>query len=71
MRAANDDPRLTRAPASRAGHGQHAWGLAAFGQSGVEAVLDILNRELVAIMRQAGTPTLADITGASVVRTAA
>jgi isopentenyl diphosphate isomerase/L-lactate dehydrogenase-like FMN-dependent dehydrogenase len=48
-----------------------AWGLAAFGQSGVEAVLDILNRELVAIMRQAGTPTLADITGASVVRPAA
>ena len=47
-----------------------AWGLAAFGQSGVEAVLDILNRELVAIMRQAGTPTLADITAASVVRSA-
>jgi hypothetical protein len=36
-----------------------------------EAVLDILNRELVAIMRQAGTPTVADITGASVVRPAA
>jgi len=48
-----------------------AWGLAAFGQSGVEAVLDILNRELVAIMRQAGTPTLADITDASVMRSAA
>jgi isopentenyl diphosphate isomerase/L-lactate dehydrogenase-like FMN-dependent dehydrogenase len=48
-----------------------AWGLAAFGQSGVEAVLDILNRELVAVMRQAGTPTLADIAGASVVRSAA
>jgi (S)-2-hydroxy-acid oxidase len=39
-----------------------AWGLAAFGQSGVEAVLDILGRELVHIMRQAGTPTLASIT---------
>ncbi len=37
------------------------WGLAAFGQSGVEAVLDILNRELVHIMQQAGTPTLASI----------
>ncbi len=48
-----------------------AWGLAAFGQSGVEAVLDILNRELVAIMRQAGTPTLAAITAASVVRSSA
>lgn len=39
-----------------------AWGLAAFGQSGVEAVLDILHRELQQIMRQAGTPTLASIT---------
>jgi isopentenyl diphosphate isomerase/L-lactate dehydrogenase-like FMN-dependent dehydrogenase len=39
-----------------------AWGLAAFGQSGVEAVIDILNRELAQIMRQAGTPTLASIT---------
>lgn len=38
-----------------------AWGLAAFGQSGVEAVMDILNRELAAIMRQAGTPSLAAI----------
>lgn len=32
-----------------------AWGLAAFGQPGVEAVLDILNRELTDIMRHAGT----------------
>jgi 4-hydroxymandelate oxidase len=39
-----------------------AWGLAAFGQPGIEAVIDILNRELTAIMRQAGTPTLAGIT---------
>jgi 4-hydroxymandelate oxidase len=46
-----------------------AWGLAAFGQAGVEAVIDILNRELGAIMRQAGTPTLADISGAHLVRT--
>jgi 4-hydroxymandelate oxidase len=38
------------------------WGLAAFGQSGVEQVIDILNRELAHIMRQAGTPTLASIT---------
>jgi (S)-2-hydroxy-acid oxidase len=38
------------------------WGLAAFGQSGVERVIDILNHELLQIMRQAGTPTLADIT---------
>jgi 4-hydroxymandelate oxidase len=39
-----------------------AWGLAAFGQSGVEGVIDILSRELAQIMRQAGTPTLASIT---------
>ncbi len=38
-----------------------AWGLAAFGQSGVEAVIDILHRELAAIMRQAGTPTIGEI----------
>jgi (S)-2-hydroxy-acid oxidase len=43
------------------------WGLAAFGQSGVEAVLDILNRELQMIMRQAGTPSLAAIDAAHVI----
>ena len=45
-----------------------AWGLAAFGQSGVEAVIDILNTELTNIMRQAGTPTVASITRAHLVR---
>src|ERR1700674_4405752 len=44
------------------------WGLAAFGQPGVEAVIDILNRELMTIMRQAGTRTLAGITSALLVR---
>jgi (S)-2-hydroxy-acid oxidase len=44
-----------------------AWGLAAFGQPGVEAVIDILNRELAAIMRQAGTATIASITPEHVV----
>ena len=39
-----------------------AWGLAAFGQSGVEAVLTILRHELEKIMRQAGTPSIRDIT---------
>ena len=37
------------------------WGLAAFGQPGVEAVLDILDRELAVIMRQAGTPSIGAI----------
>ena len=43
-----------------------AWGLAAFGQSGVEAVLVILRRELEKIMQQAGTPSIRSITRASV-----
>ena len=38
------------------------WGLAAFGQSGTEAIADILARELRTIMRQAGTPDLRSIT---------
>jgi len=40
----------------------HSWGLAAFGQAGVEAVLDILRRELETIMRQAGTTSVDKIT---------
>ena len=44
-----------------------AWGLAAFGQAGVEAVLDIFDRELRLIMRQAGTPNIAAITSDRVV----
>jgi len=44
-----------------------AWGLAAFGQAGVEAVVDILNAELTNIMRQAGTPTVAAISRAHLV----
>lgn len=39
----------------------YLWGLAAFGQAGVESALDILARELEIVMRQAGTPTIADI----------
>jgi isopentenyl diphosphate isomerase/L-lactate dehydrogenase-like FMN-dependent dehydrogenase len=45
-----------------------AWGVAAFGQPGVEAVIDILNRELAAIMRQAGTASVVGITEQCVVR---
>jgi len=40
----------------------YTWGLAAFGQQGVERVLEILNAELTMTMRQCGTPTLARIT---------
>jgi len=44
----------------------YAWGMAAFGQAGVEAVLAIMRRELETIMRQAGTPSVAGITKAFV-----
>jgi isopentenyl diphosphate isomerase/L-lactate dehydrogenase-like FMN-dependent dehydrogenase len=47
-----------------------AWGLAAFGEQGVEAVLTILRRETEAMMRQAGTPTVAAITRSFVVENA-
>ncbi|MCI0591352.1 MAG: alpha-hydroxy-acid oxidizing protein [Gammaproteobacteria bacterium] len=40
----------------------YVWGLAAFGQPGVEAVLEILRRELHMIMRQAGTTSVEQIT---------
>ena len=45
----------------------HSWGLGAFGQAGVEAVLEIYRRELRAIMRQAGTTSLDKITRDSVI----
>jgi len=46
----------------------YVWGLGAFGQDGVERVIDILNGELRMVMRQCGTPTLAHITPASIIR---
>ncbi len=45
----------------------YLWGLSAFGQQGVERVLDILNRELQIMMQQAGTPDLAAVTRNSLV----
>ena len=39
----------------------YVYGLAAFGQAGVEKVLDMLNGELRMVMAQMGTPALADI----------
>ena len=49
----------------------HCWGLGAFGQAGVEAVLEILRRELRTIMRQAGTTSVEKITRSYVVTHAA
>jgi 4-hydroxymandelate oxidase len=37
------------------------WGLAAYGAPGVQRVLEILQRELVVAMANAGRPTLASI----------
>lgn len=45
----------------------YLWGLASFGQEGVEAVLQIMRAELAEIMQTAGTPSLADITPRSIV----
>jgi isopentenyl diphosphate isomerase/L-lactate dehydrogenase-like FMN-dependent dehydrogenase len=42
------------------------WGLGAFGQHGVDRVLDILQRELKLAMGNCGTRTVADITRAYV-----
>ena len=45
----------------------YMWGLASFGQEGVETVLDILRRELQLIMRQSGTRTVGDISASHIV----
>ncbi len=53
--------------ASAVGIGRpYCWGLAAFGQPGVEAVLEILRRELQIIMRQTGTISIDKISRAYV-----
>ena len=44
----------------------YLWGLGAFGQPGVERVLEILRNELAITMRLAGTPSLASIGASSV-----
>lgn len=46
----------------------YIWGLAAFGQPGVEKVLDLLRAELAMVMGQMGTPALKDIGPGSVGR---
>jgi isopentenyl diphosphate isomerase/L-lactate dehydrogenase-like FMN-dependent dehydrogenase len=45
----------------------YLWGLGAFGQPGVERVLELMQGELVQVMRLAGTPAVRDI-GAGFVR---
>ena len=44
----------------------YVWALSAFGQAGVERVLDILRAELQMTMRQCGTPAIKQITRAAI-----
>lgn len=46
----------------------YVWGLGAFGQAGVERVLELLRIELQAIMQQVGAPTIKHLTPAMVRR---
>src|SRR5262249_52718577 len=45
----------------------YIWGLASFGQEGVETVLTLLRKELEMTMRQAGTTSVKKITNAYIV----
>jgi 4-hydroxymandelate oxidase len=56
--------------ASAVGIGRpYIWGLATFGQQGVERVLDIVNNELRLAMIGCGTRTMKEITGAALIDT--
>lgn len=46
----------------------YIWGLSAFGQEGVERVLDIMDAELKLTMMQMGTPTVREINAARVIK---
>ena len=46
----------------------YLWGLAAFGQAGVEAVIDMLRKELMLVMQQCGTRSLSEISSSHVRR---
>jgi isopentenyl diphosphate isomerase/L-lactate dehydrogenase-like FMN-dependent dehydrogenase len=47
------------------------WGLAAFGQEGVERVIDILRAELLMTMRNCGVPSVAKFSRDSILRNGA
>ena len=42
----------------------YIWGLSAFGQEGIERVLEILRAELTMTLKQMGTPSIREITAA-------
>ena len=46
----------------------YMWGVAAFGQTGVEAVLAILRREFNLVMAECGKKSIAEIDGGSILR---
>jgi isopentenyl diphosphate isomerase/L-lactate dehydrogenase-like FMN-dependent dehydrogenase len=46
----------------------YIWGLSAFGQDGVDRVLDILTAELQLVMRECGTPDLKHITRSNILK---
>ena len=48
----------------------YMWGVAAFGQPGVESVLGIMRRELNLVMAQCGKRSITEITPASIVHAA-
>src|SRR5262249_5757743 len=55
--------------ASAVGIGRpYVWGLASFGEAGVERVLQILDDEFITIMRQAGAVNIKQITRDNVTR---
>lgn len=47
----------------------YVWGLGAFGQPGVEKVLDLLKAETELIMKQAGAPSLAKLNRSFIIKT--
>jgi isopentenyl diphosphate isomerase/L-lactate dehydrogenase-like FMN-dependent dehydrogenase len=62
FRRGNDVLKALALGATAVGIGRpYLWGLGAFGQTGVERVLDILRGELHIAMQLAGTPTIADV----------
>jgi isopentenyl diphosphate isomerase/L-lactate dehydrogenase-like FMN-dependent dehydrogenase len=46
----------------------YVWGLASFGEPGVDRVLEILDNEFITIMRQVGALNIAQITRENVSR---
>jgi len=46
----------------------YMWGVATFGQAGVETVLEIMNREFKLVMAQCGKNSIAEVNSSSIIR---